>query len=597
MSAAADTQASPIRIPRAETVASPYRPRKQTNTTRRYASARLIRFAWLFAVGAGSATMGCQRPVVFRGLAPEAASREPLASSVPKSEVIALIRHHARAAVAASTAGQRGQARAHWEAQRSLQAAIDGGPIDPGVDPKALASLTALLASPEVEPAVQKGTARTTATATAATTEPNSPAAAVSPAVGSPAWLKARVREILVEFGEDREVALPATFVQDVRRAVDGFTKGPRQLGFVQALHRMDKYLPTIHGIFSARRLPESFYYLALVESAFDPDARSRAGAVGLWQFMPATARHYGLTVRRGRDERRDPIKSTRAAREYLLDLILEFGDGHSMLLAIAAYNAGAGRVRNRLRKLSDYRDRSFWALAERKLLPLETRRFVPTVIAAAIVGRNRRHFRLGAPGPSGPVATVELRRPLSILYLLRASKLPESSLLALNPDLEPAAGVTPAGAPYRLVLPAAVAKRLESDPVLRRVRRSPSEGPTAGRRLAYRVRAGDTWWGIARWAGVTQAKLRRDNPRAARAGLRPGQLVYVHGAPDTLRQVYHAVAPGETLAQIAARYGVDEADLQQWNGLRRKAGARGQRLVVYTTRPLPSGPALPAAR
>ena len=418
------------------------------------------------------------------------------------------------------------------------------------------------------------------------------------------AWLETEVRRILAEFGEDRALDLPDRFMSNVDRAVSDFTVGVRRKWFARALERMDKYLPEIHGIFSERRLPESFYYLALVESAFNPNAKSRAGAVGLWQFMPATARHYGLTVRWGLDERRDPKKATRAAREYLLDLILEFGDGHSMLLAMAAYNAGEGRVRNRLRRLRDYRNRSFWTLAERKLLPAETRRYVPTIIAAAVVGRNRARFNLNAPRPRRGVATLTLLRPVSIPYLLRVANMAEASLLALNPDLETGSGVTPADTRFRLVLPQAVARRLRSDPVLLTAQRAPKPRPApvtsspaerpgpkkkADRYLAYRVQRNDTWWTINEWSGVSQTKLRRDNPTVARGGLRPGQVVYLRDIPDGLMRYHHAVEPGETVSSIAALYGVASKHLQQWNGLGHRPIRAGQPLVVYARRAPPS--------
>ncbi|MEM7676640.1 MAG: lytic transglycosylase domain-containing protein, partial [Myxococcota bacterium] len=461
------------------------------------------------ALAIGLLSLACKTPVVFHGL--NAAGNDGSSPAVSPADLAALVRYHARSAVAAASAGRIDDARAHWEAHEALRALPDGQVIETGVALKELASLSALLESDEMEtdveasgsgtpealrtgqdgptlqedppsvpakatrkktpPIPRKTTRKQTELAATALPSPRADQSARSspprPALASKAWLQNEVRRILSEFGEGRAVELPKSFLDKVDRAVKDFTKGNRRLWFSRALQRMDKYLPAIHGIFSERRLPESFYYLALVESAFNPNARSSAGAVGLWQFMPATARRYGLTVRRGRDERRDPRKATRAAREYLLDLILEFGDGHSMLLAMAAYNAGEGRVRNRLRRLSDYRNRSFWTLDQKRLLPAETRRYVPTIIAAAVVGRNRSRFGLAASRPSSGVATVVLRRPVSIPYILRAAQMAKASLLALNPELEAGSGVTPAETAFPLVLPRDVAVRLRRDPVL----------------------------------------------------------------------------------------------------------------------------------
>ena len=655
MSAAADSQASPIRYPRPFTVASA--PKTASETWRAKGRRRIqtqcvpaiLRVASLALAGLQSFAFGCQTPVVFQGLSDAHSPLETFRSPVSDDDIAALIRHHATSAIAAATDGRLDQARAHWEAHRALLALVeDGASIDAGVDPKEWASLASLLEADEVEPDENEGVGRSSpeglqaaikapvrdkrvnpsgkpagvATATVAGFLTPPPMVAAPPpvstaafegtrppdaetnkkrtsapppqkAVDRDAWLEGQVRRILIEFGEDRRVKPPAAFLKQVRRVVDGYTSGAQRRLFQKALHRMDKYLPTIHGIFSERRLPESFYYMALVESAFDPNARSRAGAVGLWQFMPATARRYGLTVRRGLDERRDPRKATRAAREYLLDLVLEFGAGHSMLLAMAAYNAGEGRVRNRLRKLRDYRNRNFWTLAQRKLLPAETRRYVPTVIAAAVVGRNRRRFGFTAAPVTKSVKRVELRRPVSIPYLLRASRMAEASLLALNPDLDTSTGVTPADTRFQLVLPAEVAARLEHDPVLLAARRPPPPRPAvkkvvparpvpAERYLTYQVQATDSWRTISEWSGVSEARLRKDNPRAVRIGLRPGHVVYVKGASPDRRRVRHVVERGDTLPGIGRRYRVPVRWLMQWNGLRNRRLRAGQRLVIY---------------
>ena len=574
--------------------------------------------------------VGCPRPVRYDGLSNVESPLETFRTPVPDDDVVALIQHHAREAVAASSIGHLDQARAHWEAHNALQALVKGGPVDSGIDRRALSGLVALLASDEAKvgehevrtPEADTATVSADASAlpvrrvsaakpasSVSASSPASPKRSVSPASKKPPvdptskpWLAKQIRDILVEFGARPELRVPDPFVTDVQSAVNELTQGARRKWFQRALNRMDKYLPTIHGIFSARRLPESFYYVALVESSFNPNARSRAGAVGLWQFMPATARRYGLTVRRGFDERRDPVKSTRAAREYLLDLVLEFGDGASMLLVMAAYNAGEGRVRNRLRKLQDYRNRSFWTLAERRLLPAETRRYVPKVIGAAVVGRNRNRFRMASAYTAGPVTTVALRRPVSIPYLLRASKMARATLLALNPGLE-GIGVTPADTRFALVLPRAVARQLEKDPVLIAAQTPlpPPKKTVADRGspmraqpyLTYRVMANDTWWSISRWTGIPQEKLRRDNPDANKVGLRPGQTIHLRGA--TVDTVRHMVLPGETLERIAARYGVETSLIVHWNALNDRRLSAGQQLLVYAKRP--SRPSRPARR
>ena len=156
--------------------------------------------------------------------------------------------------------------------------------------------------------------------------------------------------------------------------------------GFTQrALRRAGPYLPMIREELRRRGLPAELAWLPLLESGFRVDARSPAGAVGLWQLMPETARRFGLRVDRLRDERLDPLRNTRAAADYLAFLAGRF---QSWPIVLAAYNAGEGRIGGLLRA-SGAED--FWALAETGDLPEETRDFVPAVIALSIIGEERR--------------------------------------------------------------------------------------------------------------------------------------------------------------------------------------------------------------
>src|SRR5688572_532272 len=152
-----------------------------------------------------------------------------------------------------------------------------------------------------------------------------------------------------------------------------------------------------IRAKLKAGELPEDMFYLALVESGYDPHAYSRAAAVGMWQFMAPTARGMGLRVDWWVDERRDPVKSTDAAARFLKYLNDQFD---SFYLAAAAYNGGPGRVARGLKKFEDeLEDESgedvFFALAEQKYLPSETKDYVPKLIAAAIVARDPSRYGL----------------------------------------------------------------------------------------------------------------------------------------------------------------------------------------------------------
>lgn len=134
-------------------------------------------------------------------------------------------------------------------------------------------------------------------------------------------------------------------------------------------------WVPTVANILREQGLPAALLGVAAVESGFDPQALSPKGALGLWQLMPETARHYGLVVDSNKDERLEPRKSTYVAARYLSDLYAQF---HDWLLTLAAYNAGEGRVQDAIARFST---RDFWALSRQRALPEETRRYVPAVL------------------------------------------------------------------------------------------------------------------------------------------------------------------------------------------------------------------------
>lgn len=192
-------------------------------------------------------------------------------------------------------------------------------------------------------------------------------------------WVKRVLRELQQDPGR-----VPEAFYRSVGRELRA-----KRAFFERVLPRGEALVPMLRRELEAANMPPLLHYLALVESGYRPEVTSRAGARGLWQFMPATARRYGLRVGSGVDERTDPGKATRAAARYLRDLAFEFG-GDALLLALASYNRGESGVRRALKRLEDpFRDRSYWRLVERGLLPEETRRYVPRFVAAAVAGEG----------------------------------------------------------------------------------------------------------------------------------------------------------------------------------------------------------------
>ncbi|MBF0440516.1 MAG: transglycosylase SLT domain-containing protein [Oligoflexales bacterium] len=179
--------------------------------------------------------------------------------------------------------------------------------------------------------------------------------------------------------------------------------------------------------------LPEELFFLAMIESGFNNMAYSRAKAIGTWQFMKATAMSYNLRVDYWIDERRDPIKSTLAAASYLKDLYIQFGDWY---LAIAAYNAGPGKIRNAIQKTGS---RDFWILTKTRYLKKETRQYVPKMLAALIIASNpeKYGFWISKQADDHPqLEAISLERPVELKEIAEKLDIPVEKLKQWNPEL-----------------------------------------------------------------------------------------------------------------------------------------------------------------
>lgn len=166
---------------------------------------------------------------------------------------------------------------------------------------------------------------------------------------------------------------------------------GPEKEFLHKAFARGEKFLAVIEGILVEHELPAEISAIAIIESGLNKDIRSYQGAVGLWQFMGPTAREYNLKVGWFDDERRDIYKSTKAAAQLLRNLYRIYGDWY---LAWAAYNAGPGNVN---RAIQNGGSRNFFYLARNNLLPKETIKYVPKIIAVAYIRRNLKRFGIGS--------------------------------------------------------------------------------------------------------------------------------------------------------------------------------------------------------
>ncbi len=207
--------------------------------------------------------------------------------------------------------------------------------------------------------------------------------------------LEKRINEILSRFGET-DYYIPREMIERVRYHIENY-KNNLNSAIKRYLKRKDKFFPMIQEIFREKNLPIELAYISMLESGFNPMALSHAGARGLWQFMPKTARQYGLKVNENIDERIDPIKSTYAAAEYLKDLIGIFGGKSSVMLCMAAYNAGEGRVMEALKKIDDpMRNRDFWYIYRMGFLAKETNEYIPQVIAFILISENPNDYGFG---------------------------------------------------------------------------------------------------------------------------------------------------------------------------------------------------------
>lgn len=185
---------------------------------------------------------------------------------------------------------------------------------------------------------------------------------------------------------------LPPRVIPDIQGHIATLAVDQRQF-FMQVLRRAHKLMPTVQEVLKENGLPPLLAYMAFQESRFDPHARSRAGAVGLWQFMAATGREYGLQIDRTVDERLNPVKSTAAAARYLKKLYLLYGD---FTLAMAAYNYGRENVNEALIRIIEddpLHNRNYWYLVDKELLPRETAEYVHKIIAGWIVASNLERY------------------------------------------------------------------------------------------------------------------------------------------------------------------------------------------------------------
>jgi membrane-bound lytic murein transglycosylase D len=362
--------------------------------------------------------------------------------------------------------------------------------------------------------------------------------------------------------------------------------------GFQRGLNRSFKYAPYIRRALNDAGLPEDLMWLAMVESQFTPKIKSPAGAGGMWQFMPATARRFNLRMDSYVDERYDWQKSTHAAIEYLTDLNAMF-DGN-WPIAICSYNAGEGGMGRVVAANGGERD--IWRLLDNpsptKKMYRETQKYYPKLLASVIAAGSPERYGFDIK-PELPDDTV--RVPITGSYSLtsmdNAAKLPRGTLARLNQDL--IRGVTPPSGTHKLAVPTeardALLKSLKN---LRQERaRSSASGGT------HTVRRGETLSTIARkYRGVSVKDIQRANKLRSPHSIRVGRKLVIPGYESSTSagsssssstrgaERTHVVKAGENPGSIASRYNIQLSRLLAWNNLNANSTIYvGQKLTVYS--------------
>lgn len=336
------------------------------------------------------------------------------------------------------------------------------------------------------------------------------------------------------------EVQMP--FNNSVKIAISLYVNNRRRL--VENMLGMGKYyFPLFDDILNKYGVPLEFKYLPVIESALNPRAVSRAGAAGLWQFMPSTARMYGLQVNSLVDERRDPAKSTDAAARYLRDLYRIYQDWH---LAIAAYNCGPGTINRAIRRSGGKRD--YWEVYP--YLPRETRNYVPIFIAANYAMNYHTQHNICPAQIDLPskVDTVRVTRRTTFAAISKATGMPVEELQFLNPQFRK--DIIPNGG-YTIRMPFAyAAKFAEMEDSIYKTDPEPFKTQPSV---------------------VTTSN---DNNRASSS-------TSASRTRDT-KCTYYKVRRGDNLSTIARRHGVTVNQLKQWNKLRSNNLSVGQRLKIH---------------
>ncbi len=392
----------------------------------------------------------------------------------------------------------------------------------------------------------------------------------------------------------------PITVNARVEGWIDYFT-GRGRHHMERYLGRSSRYMPLMKQILKKNGLPEDLVYLALIESGFNMRAKSRARAVGPWQFVKGTGKRYGLRVDSWVDERRDFVASTEAAAKYLKDLYLMF---ESWYLAASAYNAGEYKI---LRAVDSVKTHNYWRICQSKAIRRETKDYVPKLIAASIIGKNPAKYGFEDVAYEEPIAyeTISVNFPIALKDIAGLVDAPEDDLLDLNPEL--AHGMVPPDSnTYEVRVP--VGSRVLVERALASMKERGTNMTATAMPLQHVLRSGESLRSVAQKYRIRLNDLAGANnlsprekvatgtsliiPRrtVATAALRQPTSTKESGAPvkrsvvstaDADGFVTHTVRRGESLWSISEKYSVTIQDIFKWNNLKKSRIFPGKRLKI----------------
>jgi membrane-bound lytic murein transglycosylase D len=377
-------------------------------------------------------------------------------------------------------------------------------------------------------------------------------------------------------------------------RALEYYRDDPRGRAHMRGLlARRGRYATMIREKLSAAKVPEDLVYVAMVESAYEPTARSEVGALGLWQFMSSPAGDYGLEISRWVDQRMNPEASTDAAAKYFTKLYADLG---SWPLAIAAYNMGYGAL---LRSMQKYNSNDFWLLSSLEAgLPYETITYVNKITACAIVGRNPERFGITDLKLDAEVRTTSVEVPggTGLARIAHTLGMEPDALAQLNPELKKTR-IPPDVKAWSLRIPTDRVERFES-----KWKRAAAELPSHRKHV---LKLGERLSDLATIYDTTVAKLRKLNELEDSTTLRAGATLLVPdvepaalpkaettplvGIPGDVfvysdrKRVFYRTADGDSLDDIAGFFRINPDEIRMWNSISTDARMpRGMYLQLF---------------